>query len=213
MTAATAAVAELFLVLPAELSAPTAAECLPVLAENAPVASLLLPSAVAATTDGGELAALARELGLAALVADDARAARSLGADGVHLRQATPADVRRLRKAVPAEFVIGACCPTRRHAAMELGEAGADYLMIDQRLEAGGENLLAWWAEMFTVPVVAAQPVGPEEAPGALALGADFLVPTADIWHDAETARAFAVRYAKTLRNPPGKKSLERNGG
>ena len=202
---------ELFVIMPGKIEAARAGECLLAFAEAAPVASLLLPRAVAGTETGEEMAALARQLGLALLVADDAQAARALRADGVHLNAAVPAAVRALRKSTPEGFVIGACCPARRHAAMELGEAGADYLMIDQRLEAGGETLLAWWAEMFTVPVVAAQPVAPEEAAAVLALGADFLVPVDDMWADAETARMLGGKYAEALRGAGVKQSSGKN--
>ena len=198
---------ELFAILPAELEVARAGECLLAFAETAPVASLLLPQTVAPTETGEEMAALARELGLAVLVENDVQLARVVQADGVHLNEAIPALVRGLRKSAREEFVIGACCPTRRHEAMELGEAGADYLMIDQRLEAGGENLLAWWAEMFSVPVVAGRPVAPEEVVAVLALGADFLVPADEIWANAEKARVLGKEYATALRGAGAEQS------
>ena len=203
----------LFAILPEEIDGARAGDCLLAFAEVAPVASLLMPRSLAGTQAGEEPAALARQLGLALLVADDARMARAVQADGVHLGGAAPGMVRKLRRAVGDDLVIGACCPTLRHEAMELGEAGADYLMIDQRLEAAGENLLAWWAEMFTVPVVAAQPVEPEAARAVLALGADFLVPSMEMWRDAAMARKLGERYARVLAEGGSNNALERNEG
>src|SRR5262245_42204111 len=72
----------------------------------------------------------ARRGGAAALLAGDARLARSLGADGVHL--AGVADLegayREARGILGADGVIGVDPGISRHDAMTLAEAGADYV-------------------------------------------------------------------------------------
>ena len=82
---------------------------------------------------------------------------------------------------------------------MELGEAGADWLGVDQRVEAGGENLLAWAAEMFTLPVAAMHPAAPQDVTRLQALGADFIVPVPEVWESAQRAAELAAAYAAAV--------------
>ncbi len=190
----------LFVVLPAESARRDVADCIQAFLCGVHVAALLLPplSETGSVERMEEICALAQHAGTAVLTHDVADC-RALQADGVHLRTRDGREVARLRRQLGMDAIVGACCPGRRHLAMEMGEAGADYLGIDQRLEAGGENLLAWWAEMFTVPVVAMHPVAPQEAPRVVRLGADFLVPSPEIWHSAEDAERLAAEWARLL--------------
>src|SRR4029079_14743386 len=72
----------------------------------------------------------AQRRGAAALVATDARLARSLGADGVHLGSpADPGDsYQAARATLGPSGVIGVDPGISRHDAMTLAEAGADYI-------------------------------------------------------------------------------------
>ena len=191
---------ELFLVLPEECARRDVMGCVQAFLSGVRVAALLLPplSETDSVERMEEICALAQHVGTAVLTHDVADC-RALQADGVHLRTRDAREVARLRRHLGTDAIIGACCPGRRHPAMEMGEAGADYLGIDQRLEAGGENLLAWWAEMFTVPVVAMHPVAPQEAPRVVRLGADFLVPSPEIWRSSEDAERLAAQWARLL--------------
>ena len=90
-----------------------------------------------------------------ALVVDDVERRGTLQADGVHLTDA--ARVRAVRAKLGDGLVLGAECPLERHACMVAAEDGADYIAV--RVTAGNveeaEELLAWWHEMMTTPIVA----------------------------------------------------------
>lgn len=89
-----------------------------------------------------------------ALVIDDVARRASLQADGVHLTDA--AGTRAVRAKLGDGLVLGAECPLERHACMVAAEDGADYVAV--RVTAGNlaeaEELLAWWFEMMTTPIV-----------------------------------------------------------
>ena len=173
-------------------------QCMDALAGGAPLAAVILPGAKDGVLQDWQesLVRRAHALSIACLLKNDVNACLALAADGVLLHDATPGQVRQARTRLGTDRIIGVCCPARRHALMELGEAGADWLGVDQRMEAGGENLLAWWAEMFTLPVAAMQPVEPEELPALRGMGADFVVVSPAIWDSAERAAALAAAYA-----------------
>jgi len=84
-----------------------------------------------------------------------------LGLDGVHLTDGARS-VRKTRKALGADAIVGAFCGTSRHDGMNAGEAGADYVSFGPVGESSlgdgtraGRELFAWWSEMIEVPVVA----------------------------------------------------------
>ena len=90
-----------------------------------------------------------------ALVIDDVDRRGALQADGVHLTDA--ARVRATRAKLGDGLVLGAECPLERHACMVAAEDGADYVAVHiaaGNLEAA-EELLGWWFEMMTTPIVA----------------------------------------------------------
>jgi thiamine monophosphate synthase len=90
-----------------------------------------------------------------ALVPDDLERRNALQADGVHLTDA--ARVRAVRAKLGDGLVLGAECPLERHACMVAAEDGADYIAVrvtSGNLEEAGE-LVAWWHEMMTTPIVA----------------------------------------------------------
>ena len=90
-----------------------------------------------------------------ALVIDDVDRRTALQADGVHLTDA--ARVRAVRAKLGDGLALGAECPLERHACMVAAEDGADYVAV--RVTAANvedaEDLLAWWHEMMTTPIVA----------------------------------------------------------
>ena len=196
----------LFAVLPHQVPAGRAAECLRAAAEAGDVAALLLR----ADDEGrhvearvGTMVKLGRELDIAVLVEDDVRMAVATQADGVHVTTG-PADAGAARRALGADAIVGGECLGKRDEAMRLGEAGVDYLALDQRLEAGGENLLDWWVEMFVVPVVAIHPAGAAAVAGLVRRGADFVRPSDDMWADAERAREVVARCMEAIREGAG---------
>lgn len=118
------------------------------------LASVLLPGGVQA--DDRVRAAVKRiqAADRPALVTDDLALRIALQADGVHLTD--PAAVRAARAKLGDGLVLGAECPLERHACMVAAEDGADYVAV--RIGPGNldaaEELLAWWHEMMTTPMV-----------------------------------------------------------
>ena len=124
------------------------------------------------------LIAIAQKHGAAALVANDSRLARTLRADGVHLDWSqTCAEAYAAARDILGQGAIVGCDAGRsRHDAMELAEAGADYVGFSRRDDAEGRLAhVDWWSEIFEVPVVAFD-VGDEADAAELgAAGADFI--------------------------------------
>lgn len=142
------------------------------------VASLLLPPGLAADETARAAVRRIQAADCPALVIDDLDLRAALQADGVHLTE--PSAVRAARAKLGDGLVLGAECPTERHACMMAAEDGADYVAV--RVTAGNldaaEELLAWWHEFMTIPIVALV-----DAPGAadrLKAYADFLSPPTD---------------------------------
>jgi thiamine-phosphate pyrophosphorylase len=132
----------------------------------------------------------AQAAGAAALVLDDARLARTLKADGVHLSVDGGSDAKggaksydEAREVVGRGLIVGVDAGRSRHDAMTSGEAGADYVAFGIPDRVGDREkahlrrceLVAWWAEVFEIPVVAFDVVDPAEAAALAAAGADFI--------------------------------------
>lgn len=122
--------------------------------------------------------------GAAALLADDAKLARTLKADGVHLSAGEAvAGYRDAREILGAGCIVGADAGRSRDAAMRLGEDGADYIafgvpafITDQPTARQRRlDLVQWWAEIFEVPCVAFDVDNAEEAAALARAGADFV--------------------------------------
>jgi thiamine-phosphate pyrophosphorylase len=87
--------------------------------------------------------------------------AERLGLDGVHLTDGARS-VRKARKDLGADAIVGAFCGTSRHEGMTAGEAGADYVALgpvgESRLGDGSRadfDTFQWWSEVIEVPVIA----------------------------------------------------------
>lgn len=84
-----------------------------------------------------------------------------LGLDGVHLTDGARS-VRKARKELGPDAIVGAFCGASRHDGISAGEAGADYVSFGP---LGGTvlgdgsfadaELFEWWSQMIEVPVVA----------------------------------------------------------
>jgi thiamine-phosphate pyrophosphorylase len=125
-----------------------------------------------------KLVAAAQDAGVAALVAGDPAGAIETGADGIHLDFSEEIADRfeAMRRILGSNATIGVVSNLSRHTAMVLGEAGADYIGFDLRPGArlGGCDMVAWWAEIFEIPVVAFV-ADLEAARAARGAGADFI--------------------------------------
>ncbi len=184
-----------------------------------PVATVLLTSTKGAAID----AALARELvsqgqkqGVAMLVADDAALARRLAADGVHLswRKDQVKAYREARDVIGAHAIVGADAGRSRHDAMELGEAGADYIAFGipphvEDIETARQRqtgLVSWWSEIFEVPCVAFDVCDAADVAELSAAGADFVATTIPALGDdtsiTDFVRAVAAAQVELVKEP-----------
>jgi thiamine-phosphate pyrophosphorylase len=124
---------------------------------------------------------------IACLIENDFERAERLGADGVHIA----ADLERYttaRNLLGQSANIGVDCGADRHAAMELAEAGADYVAFGPE----SEGLVAWWSEVFVVPCVAWNVDTAAEAERFAQQGADFVAPSRTIWQADNAATIVA---------------------
>jgi len=137
-------------------------------------------------TPAGDVQALisaVQAAGAAALIRDDARLARTLKADGVHLSVGNAKAFGEAREIVGSRAIVGVDAGRSRHEAMVAGEASAEYVAfgipehVDDRAKAHRRRceLIAWWSEIFEVPVVAFDVATAEEAGQLAAAGADFI--------------------------------------
>ena len=84
-----------------------------------------------------------------------------LGLDGVHLTDGARS-VRKVRKDLGGDAIVGSFCGVTRHEGISAAEAGADYVAFgpvgETPLGDGSRvefDLFGWWSEMIEVPVVA----------------------------------------------------------
>ena len=142
------------------------------------------------------LAPAAQDNGTAVIVTceadiDLAAIAARGGADGIHTSHGAAA-AQVLRERLKGERILGAGNVRSRHDAMELGEAGVDYVMFGEPRADGSLPALesvveraAWWAEIFETPCVADAPDLAAVAPLART-GAEFIALGDAIWAHEE---------------------------
>lgn len=153
-----------------------------------PVSSLLLRAkgGAALTAQAAKpLVELAQKRGVAALIAADCALARIVKADGVHVpwSKTIVADFKAARGELGERYIVGADAGRSRHEAMEMGEAGADYIAfgipphVEDRSTAEDRqiDLVAWWSEIFEIPCVAGDVAAPAHARDLAFAGADFV--------------------------------------
>lgn len=107
----------------------------------------------------------AREVGhsrdVAVVIDNHLILAERLGLDGVHLTDGSR-NVRKARKDLGADAIVGAFCGASKHEGMTAGEAGADYASFgpigETKLGDGSQapfELFEWWSEVIEVPIIA----------------------------------------------------------
>jgi thiamine-phosphate pyrophosphorylase len=120
-----------------------------------------------------------------ALLSMDEKNARDCDGIEVSMR----ADYDHARKLLGPGKIIGALVGTSRHVAMDLAEAGADYVAFNQgRLKPHDEPIIQWWTSLFEVPCIAADPVGLDGIAPLLTQEPDFIRPPDSIWTSPEEA-------------------------
>jgi thiamine-phosphate pyrophosphorylase len=153
-------------------------------------------------TSTAPLVEVAQKAGAAALIVGDARLARTLRADGVHLPLGPTIedDFAAAKDILGERYIVGAEAGTSRHLAMVLAEAGAEYVAFrvsgDGTAAEDGLDMVDWWAEVFTTPCVAYDAIDLDMAAALAGRGADFvcirLTEGQSPADAADKARAFA---------------------
>ncbi|QEL25632.1 thiamine phosphate synthase [Bosea sp. F3-2] len=132
---------------------------------------------------------------VALVVEDSALVATRGGADGVHVTGG-PEAIAEARSSLRNERIIGAGSLRARHDAMDVGEAGVDYVMFGEPRADGSVPPLAavieragWWAEIFETPCVAYAPDA-ESVPALVETGAEFVALGAWAFEEGQDIRA-----------------------
>ncbi|GKY87929.1 thiamine phosphate synthase [Sinisalibacter aestuarii] len=150
---------------------------------------------IARAADAVREVAHARDIAI--VVADHVLLVERLGLDGVHFTDGAR-HVRKTRKDLGADAIVGAFCGASRHDGMNAGEMGADYVTFGPvGASSLGDGTVAefelfeWWSQMIEVPVVAEGGFS-EERVRALTPVADFLSFGEEVWREADPAAALA---------------------
>lgn len=124
-----------------------------------------------------------------------------LGLDGVHLTDGARS-IRKVRKDLGDDAIVGAFCNTLRHDGINAAEAGADYVAFGPvgttPLGDGSQasdDLFGWWSEMIEVPVVAEGALRLEDVE-RLAPLTDFFGVGEEIWREEDAAAALRALMA-----------------
>lgn len=156
---------QVYLITPPEVDLMTFPDQLAACLDAGPVACVRLAlgtrdeDRIARTADALRDVTHARDVAL--VIDTHIQLVQRLGLDGVHLTDGGRS-VRKVRKDLGEDAIIGAFCATSRHDGMTAGELGADYVAFGpcgQSVLGDGRQaeteLFQWWSEMIEVPVVA----------------------------------------------------------
>ncbi len=141
---------------------------------------------------------------IALVISEHIILAERLGLDGVHLTDGSRS-VRKIRKELGDDAIVGTFCATSRHDGMSAGEAGADYVSFGPvghtPLGDGTQaefELFEWWSEIVEVPVVAEGALN-EDIIRQLTPVTDFFGIGEEIWaSDDPVARLAQLQAAMT---------------
>ena len=120
------------------------------------------------------------------------------GLDGVHLTDGSRS-VRKVRKALGGDAIVGTFCGISRHDGITAGEAGADYVAFGPIGASGlgdgtraDRELFEWWSEMIEIPVVTEGALDPELV-ASLSPVTDFFAIGEEIWLGDDASAALAA--------------------
>ena len=150
------------------------------------------------------LVPLVQSHGAAALIENKSGIAARANADGVHIsgsKNELQSAIERFRP----QHIVGAGGLDNRHAAMQAGECGADYVFFgrphgDIRPEPHPKNiaLAEWWSSIFEIPAVVMAGQDITSVADAAATGAEFVALQSACW-DYDGGPAEAVARAREL--------------
>lgn len=137
---------------------------------------------------------------VALIINDRPDLARAYGADGAHVG-GEDMPVAQARKILGPDLQLGASCYASRDLAMAAGEDGADYVAFGSFYPSPSKltqhqadtELLAWWAEMMELPVVAIGGITAQNCAPLVRAGANFLAVISAVW-DHKQGPAAGVR-------------------
>lgn len=131
-----------------------------------------------------------------------AELAVDLHADGLHVDFESREQVVDLRASLPEEMVLGVACGNSPEAAVDAGEAGADYVsfgpFFDDPAPSDAE-VLSWWQENIVLPCVAVGGVTPENCAELADAGADMVAAIRGVWDWPEGAGNAVKAFDKAL--------------
>jgi thiamine-phosphate pyrophosphorylase len=148
---------------------------------------------------------IAQKHDVAFILNDRPDLAARLGCDGVHIGQ-QDATYDEARARMGRDRIVGVTCHGSRDLAFDAGEAGADYVAFGSFYPTTTKevqftadiDLLQWWTESMTVPVVAIGGITIENAAPIIDAGADFIAVSSGVWNYAQGPAA-AVRAFNSL--------------
>jgi thiamine-phosphate pyrophosphorylase len=124
---------------------------------------------------------MAHDANIPLIIEKDVTAAAELGADGVHIAADEEA-YAQARRLLGDDRIVGAECTLSRHAAMTMGELGADYVAFAGRERGALEEMIVWWSEVIVIPCVAWDVPDLETARRLAGAGADFVAAGKLVW-------------------------------
>ncbi len=117
--------------------------------------------------------------------------AKTMNCDGLHIN-ADMTLYERARSVLGHDAIIGCDCGLSRHLAMQLGEAGADYVSFREMTDdlavpheqSTGQliGLVEWWQQLFEVPCVAGDVADQIQIETLLHIPADFIAIGPTLW-------------------------------
>ena len=130
------------------------------------------------------------------------RMVEALGLDGVHRVDAAKS-LRDIREELGADAIIGTHCGSSRHAGMNAGEAGADYVCFGPITQTtlGDESIaefddFEWWSQMVELPVIAEGNLTLDAAEKIAAV-ADFIALGPELWNTDDPIKTLAEYMAR----------------
>ena len=156
---------QVYLITPTEFELSTFPDRLAACLDVVPVACVRLGLASRDEDKIGRAAdalrAVTQERDVALVIETHLKFVERHGLDGVHLTDAARS-VKKARKDLGEDAIVGTFCAGSRHDGMTAGELGADYISFGPVGQTGlgtgsavEPELFEWWSQMIEVPVVA----------------------------------------------------------
>jgi thiamine-phosphate pyrophosphorylase len=147
------------------------------------------------------------ERGIDVIINDSVELTQALGAHGVHLGW-EDMSVKDARKILGPQTIVGATAKNSRHAAMQAGEDGADYIAFGAfyptqtkaNTVPAALELLEDWQEIMEIPCVAIGGITIENAEPLVRAGADYLAVTAGVFSQPDWGEAISAFNALFAR-------------